>query len=255
MIVYDIEVYRDLFVAVFQKTKEQSAVIFEISSYKDDRGDLLQYLKKNRKSYYIGYNNRGYDDQILHHMMLNPEITTEEIKEFSDQVINSKWGIYSAKDNTTIPKSIDLMQVNNYGIYGKNVSLKQIAFNLRQSDLQDLPIHHSAKVNTQGNIKKVIKYCLKDVDRTKKFFEISKGLLVFRRDLGKLMNLDIISDSEVTLVKKVFARIFSKELGIPEWEVKKMRTYRDKIILSEFLPKVEFETQDYQEFYNFYRDL
>jgi len=256
MLIYDLEIFPNLFIGVFYHYKIKKITIFEISYRKDEREALFAFIRKNKNVFFVGYNNSGFDDPLLYHMFINPTQTIQEYKAAANKIIESVWCPYPSWDvQRVIPRSIDLMSVNNYGRFGKGVSLKQLEFNFRRPSIKDLPFKHYNNVNTDTNIAKVISYCELDVDVTREHFDISKPLLRYRRDFGKLIGIDIITDSEVTLAKKTIIKIFSDKMGMDPKDFKKLRTYPDRIKVSDVLVNPKFTYQKHKDLFDFYNKL
>jgi hypothetical protein len=260
MWVYDIEMFLNLFVAVFINAKTGEEKVFEFSFQNDDRNDLIQFIKETKNDYYVGYNNAEYDDQMLYYIYSNKDSKVEEYKEYSNLITNKKLRRTHLKPkwqiDKIIGKSIDLMQIHNFGIGAKATSLKKIEFNFRSPSIQDLPFDHNAQINTITNIKKVIKYCIHDVKETHKLLIRSKDLIRYRADLQKLYpGIEIISDSEVTLAKKIALREISKVVKIPSNNLKHFRTRRNVIYGKDIVVPVPFKARKHKDLQSFYQNL
>lgn len=259
MLVYDLEIFKNVFVAVFLDIKTEKFHTFEVSPFNDERAKLAEFVTRritNGKEYVVGYNNKDFDDPLLYYVIKNLGQPVETYKDVANDIIKSKWcpfPIWTVKE--VIPNSIDLMQVNNFGKYGKSVSLKQLEFVLRKNSIVDLPYAHDSVIKTKNNINKIIKYCCYDVEVTKDFMVSSKGLIKYRKDFGKLVGIDIITDSEVSLAKKTLTKIFSQEMGITEKEFKYLRTYPKKIVVKDIIRPVDFKLELNQKLLDFYEDI
>lgn len=258
MLVYDLEIYPNLFVAVFYDIKTDKWHIFQISCLLEERKRLWEFIdtRIKKKEFVVGYNNVGFDDQLLYHFYKNPHEPVQQYKKIANDIIKSKWGLYNPWEVAdVIPRTIDLMKVNNFGRFGKSVSLKQLEFMLREYSIQDLPIHHESNVNTLANINKVIKYCKFDVSVTTKFLKISKPLLLYRKDFGNLVGLNIISDSEVSLAKKTITKLFSEDMGMTEKDFKLLRTYPEQILVKDIIQPVSYVQDRHNELLDFYKSV
>ena len=264
MIVYDTESMGKkedtVFIAVFYNIKTKKYSTFEISKFCNQRKEMLDYLKSNKGEYFVGYNIEEYDNELMYYISITPDCTAESIKEKSDEIINSEWGVYNKYDleknkKFFIKRYIDLIKIWNYGIYGKSVSLKQLEFTFRFNSIEDLPYKHNTAIKTKSAIKKIKEYCKYDVQVTTKFLSNSKEFIKFRIEASKIFNLNLITDSEVSLAKKVFVKLISSELNIPEKEVRKLRTYRKELELNKLIKPVKFEIEEYKKMYDYYTSI
>jgi hypothetical protein len=269
---FDLEVYPNLFVAVFlnKETNEYKVFIkwdsgendciiddqsFKIEIGIDEIPEMIQFLKDNKNTYFIGYNSLNYDLQILNFIIENPECTTAQIKEFNDKLINSEWAIYREKE--LYNKTIDLMLVNNYGIRSaKSTSLKALEFNMRKKKIEDLPYHFNDFITKKNQVEDIIKYCKYDVETTKDVLEFSKDLVKMRWDLGKLENLNLINSPDPDIARKYMMKHLSNKLDISEYDLKKMKTYRKQIIVKDLiLPYIKFDNKEFKDVLDFYNSL
>jgi predicted HTH transcriptional regulator len=91
--IYDLEVFRKIFTATFihKDTDETRVFVITIHDNKiiDDREELFSFLM-NEVAGLVGYNNLHYDSQILEYFIKHPKSTTEELRAYSDLIINSE---------------------------------------------------------------------------------------------------------------------------------------------------------------------
>lgn len=258
--VFDLEVYPNLFLAVFYDTKNKTFIKFILW---DDNGakvneinKLIIFLKENKNSWFIGYNSLGYDMQILTEICKNPYITNEEIKAFNDKLIDSEWPIY--KEKQLCNKTLDIMLVNNYGHRSpKRTSLKKIEFQLRKKSIKDLPYHFNDLIEGETKLNEVIKYCEYDCLVTSEFVDIVIDLVKLREEFGALNNINIINSPEPDMVKKYITKALSLEMGISEYEVSNLKSYHKEIKGKDIiLPYMKIEKiPEFKEVYDFYNNL
>ena len=256
LILFDLEVYTNLFVAVFYDPKENKHTVFTVWNDINQIRDLRQYLKDNENTYFIGYNSLGYDMNILTRIVKAGLSTAKEIKEFNDELINSEWPIY--REDKLCNKTIDLMLVNNYGPRGaKTTSLKALEFILRKKSIKDLPYHFNDEIKTLVQVNEIIKYCKYDVEVTRDVFNITKELIKLRIEFGKLYDINFLNSPEPDLVKKYFAHQLSKKMGIDEKEIKKLKSYPQEIIVKDIiLPHIKIDKiQEFIDIFEFYKGI
>lgn len=259
LIFFDLEVYPNLFLAVFYDptTKEyKTFVIWEFGELRISQlKELKSYLSSNKESYFVGYNSLGYDMQILTAIINYNYKLNEEIKEFNDRLIESKWPIY--KEDKLCNKTIDLMLINNYGpMSAKSTSLKKLEFNLRKKKIQDLPYHFNDEITSETQLQEIIKYCKYDVEVTVDVFRLTKELIKMRVEFGKEQGIDVLNSPEPDLAKKFVYRELSKYMNIEEKEFKALRSYHNEIYVKDLiLPFIKFTKSHYQDILDFYNGL
>ena len=166
-IVYDIESYPNLFTFVgrWSNTKDYEEFVIWDDDDINDLDLLLNFLSEGPTM--IGYNNLGYDGQIIEHIFNGKLKTAAEIYEFSNYIINEvkdRFKLPYKEWTFTIPQ-IDLMIINNYGIYGKPTSLKYLEFSMRRKSIKDLPYHFTTEITKETQVEDVVKYNYKEQKR------------------------------------------------------------------------------------------
>lgn len=254
--VFDIEIFANYFLFYAIK-KDKTKVIFQVwDGHYNEIPKLIEFIKANNDHYFIGYNSLGYDCQLIQFILENPNCTANDIKQFSDHLINSEWPIYRATE--LYMKTIDLMLVNNFGPRSaKSTSLKKLEFNLRKKNIKDLPYHHTETIESQKQINDIISYCDYDIETTFDVLDFSKDLIKLREEFGNLNYLNLLNSPEPDIVKKYFTKLLAQELNIDEYTISKLRSYPDNIKGKEIiLPYVKIEhIPEFKDIYNFYYNL
>jgi len=255
---YDAEIHPNLILFVFKDYITKEYLRFERSLFRNDIPDLIKFIDDHKNQLYLfSFNGKGFDDQLLYHVYTHPNDSLLSYKQKANEIIESDWGVYPFWDIEKIIKQpIDLMVINNYGIHSaKTTSLKWLEFNFRLPSIKDLPVDHNKPINTEKNAEKLFAYCCLDVDTTEQEFDISKPLIKYRQEYSKLVGLNLINDSEVSLAKKVITKLFSKKMNIDEKDFKKLRTYRDKIIVKDVIVDIDFKLDIHKKLLNHYNNI
>lgn len=253
IIIHDIEVFGNYFLAMFYEVESKTFKHFVIWDTLNERSDLISYMNEHRNSYFVGYNNLGYDMPIIEFVLQN-EVTSRDIKAFSNAIIEAQRRIYPKMGFNII----DLMQVNNFGpMSAKSTNLKKLEFNLRKKKILDLPYHHTEDITTYKQSDEIIKYCKWDCEVTADVLEFSKDLIKMRSQLGKLENLDLLNSPEPEIARKYCIKYLSKSMGMSEWDFKQLKTYNDYIKGSEIiLPHIKIKyIPEYVRIFEFYKNL
>lgn len=126
MIIYDIEVFPNYFLAVFDKDGKYDC--FELSFRRNQIKELIRYIEDNIREYFLGYNNLDYDAQIISYILDNPDIDNQTIKNINDDIINND---YQYVLPWKIPfKNLDIYKIKHYNSDAKRTSLKFLQYSI-----------------------------------------------------------------------------------------------------------------------------
>lgn len=118
--IYDLETYKDVFIAVFKNIKTKEIHIFEISERKNQINQLYEFLFN--VSGLIGFNNLSFDWPVLRYIIVNRNnISSEKIYKKANQVIASKYSMLP--DEATEIKQLDLYKIWHFDNKAKRTSL------------------------------------------------------------------------------------------------------------------------------------
>ena len=264
----DYETLVNCFCAVFIHYNSNEKHEFVVHASRDDFDSFIKFLKKNitNKEWHISYNGLAFDAQITEYILDNetklrklPVVSrTENIYNYAQYCIDKS----NKKEWLDYPQwkmrigQIDLFRLNHWDNHAKRSSLKWIQFSMDWHNLQDMPIHHSTEIKTLKKIDSIIDYCINDVASTKAIMYRSKKEIALRQELTKKYNINLYSASEPRIAKELFAMFLSKKTGIKKYDLKQLRTYRDKLIVKDLLlPYIKFETATFQRLINKFKDL
>ncbi len=256
--IMDYETLSNCFVAVFKHYKTDETHIFSVCSLQNDYEKFSEFLKQNveNNEWHISYNGLAFDAQITHNiikdhenlMLMDGESAAEEIYSYAQEAIkrssNKEFQTF-AEWHMTI-KQIDVFKLNHWDNMAKLSSLKWIQYSMDWENIIDMPLEHTTKIDKQEQLDLIIKYCINDVESTKEIFERSKPLIALRKNLTNQYNINLYNASEPRISKELFAYYLSKELSIPKYDLKKLRTFRNVIKIKDLiLDYIKFETPEF----------
>lgn len=248
--VFDIETFSNLFSLVAYNPATDEWVEFVIFE-EDELGqaeDLFLWLWE--KPMLVGYNNLDFDGQVVEEIWRKKLTNAREIYAFAQSVIETKDKFdLPYKQWTFTHRHLDLMTINNYGIYGTPTSLKWLEFSTRQKSIQDLPYEHYDELKIK-DVEDVIRYNRKDVEMTAKFFEICRGAIDMRNILSRKYDDRIIMNQPNSSIgEKIVLYSYADQTGIDSRSVKKkVGKKRKSINVSDvILPYIEFSLPLFQE--------
>ena len=265
--VMDYETLSNCFIAVFEDIRSEDQEIFVCHESKNDIVELVEFLLRNKSldEWHVSFNGLGFDSQITEHILKNAEQLVEQngktIAKFlynkaQDVIRRSNDGEFlefSPRDLSI--RQIDVYKLNHWDNNAKRSSLKWIQFTMDWHNIVDMPIHHTADV-TAEQIPDIIRYCINDVKSTKQIMQLSKGQIELRRNLTQDYNIDLFSASEPRISKELFLLFLSKQTGIKKYDLRNMRTHRNKIVVKDIiLPYVQFTTATFQTLLKKFQDV
>ena len=266
--IMDYETLSNCFVAVFKHYKTEETHIFSVCSLQNDYEKFSEFLKENieNNEWHISYNGLAFDAQITHNIIKNHENLilmggeeiAQEIYGYAQISINKS----NNKEFQDFPewqmsiKQIDLFKLNHWDNPAKMSSLKWIEYTMDWDNILDMPIHHETEITTQQQLSVIIGYCINDVDATKEIFNRCKPLIELRKNLTDEYNINLYSASEPRISKELFAYYLSKELRIPKYDLKKLRTFRNVIKINDLiLDYINFKTPEFNNLLNKFKTV
>lgn len=216
-VVYDCEVYVNLFMLAFKHVETGKTKVFEI--YHDpDTGETIDTFDYDEVQRIfdtfetVGFNTINFDNPLI--AMALAGRTTAEIKQAADMIIvQGKWvsDVEKAFNFKTLkPKrEIDLIEVKV-----GDCSLKTLGGRMHSKRMQDLPIPPEATI-TRQQLDELRLYCVNDLDTTIDLLKALDGPLKMRRDMMEAYPIGIpfMSLSEGQIAEAIIKHTAEKNLG------------------------------------------
>ena len=268
-VVYDIECLANLFTftGFVRQTKEYKQ--FVIHSSKNEYQELIVWLF-SEKMIMIGYNNCNYDYPIIHHLInhfeeykyLTGNELTQRIYQKSQEIISMEFSSV-AEWNEKI-KQIDLMRIHHFDGAAKTTSLKQLEIAMNLDNVEDMPYHHTYWVTKQSEIDEILAYNKWDVYSTTCFLDVTlgntnhpvykgKNKIELRQSIIKKYGLKCYNWNDVKLGVELILHLYCKKFNKNPQTIRKLRTHRDVINLSDCIPKwCDLSTPEMKRLVNFF---
>lgn len=264
--VHDYETLSNCFVAVFVHYKTDETKVFVVHELRDDFKEFVEFLEHNAKNneWHISFNGLAFDSQITHYILDNKEALLKHGSEtiarllyaYAQRTIDKQ----DRKEFSDYPywkmsiKQIDLFKMNHWDNVAKMSSLKWIQYSMDWENVLEMPIHHTKSITTLEEINEIIAYCINDVLSTKKIMQLCKDQIALRQSLTKEYSIDLYSASEPRISKELFSYFLTRKLDWEKQELRRMRTNRHEIVLSEcILPQIEFKTSTFQSVLDYFK--
>jgi hypothetical protein len=269
LVVIDIETLKNCIIFCcrdYHTGSKKEFVFFNDKKYENQPLEFFKFLRslQEHKFGVISFNGVGFDMQILHYYYdwcceKQDPLYALDIDYIISNIYNKAQEIISLQDNMEerfkhlIPEkdlfmpTIDLFLQLHYNRPAKATSLKWVEFSMQYPTIQDMPINHDEDL-TIDDVPTVIEYCWNDVDATCEFFNKVKFETETRLELSNEFKLNLINASEPKLVREIFGKFISKEMGITYGELKKLKTIRKDVKFKDIiLPYVKFQTEPFKE--------
>jgi hypothetical protein len=243
--VYDIEIFSNYFLMCTQNTTTLDRKSFEISPRKDERMQLIEFLKSDIRLF--GFNCINYDGKMLQKLLslthLKGKQLVATLKQHSDKLItDEKYNMFQKR--LVGVKNVDLMLMHHFDNDARRASLKQLEFAFQMDNIQELPFEHT-HILTISEMQQVEEYCWNDIEATLKLYNYSKEAIQLRESLSNEYNIDMMSWNSPKIGEKSFAFKLAKEIGADKLTKK---TYRDSINIGDIIfPYVQFQTEGFQK--------
>ena len=193
--VFDLEVYRNYFLACFADVDSDETHSFE---YPLDKEKLINLVENNRL---IGFNSLNYDLPILHAAL--GDRTEDKIKNISDRLIKNGWRYWQTYDAIGVKKPLNIDHIDLIEVAPGKASLKIYGGRMHSKRMQSLPIHHDAWL-THGDKKLIKDYCINDLSVTKDLYNALSKQLDLRAEISKEINSNVMSKSDAQIAEAVF---------------------------------------------------
>jgi hypothetical protein len=265
--VMDYETLSNCFIAVFEDIKSEEQEIFVVHESKNDIVKLLTFLMRNINydEWHVSFNGLGFDSQITEHILQNADTLLEWSGEDIAKFVYSKAQdtIRRQNENEFLEfsprdlqiRQVDVFKLNHWDNPAKRSSLKWIQFSMDWKNIIDMPIHHSSMIKAD-QIPSIITYCINDVKSTKQIMKLSKSQIDLRGTLTEEYGIDLYSASEPRISKELFMYFLSKETGIKKYDLRQLRTKRDKIVVKDIiLPYIKFKTAPFEKLLDKFNDV
>lgn len=244
--VYDVEFFKNFFSVAFRSFPDgKERKVFEISKRKDQRKELLEFLKQEGLRL-IGFNNVGYDYPVLHILIENPEISLLIWwKRVQRDVFNERNTIWDSQRHVF---QIDLFKINHFDNRARSTSLKWLEFTQRWYKVQDLPIDPQELVK-ENQMDDLIRYNWNDVDYTWDFAHQCWNAVKFRENMSEVLGRNVMDYSDVKIGEYLNRKKYTELSGRSWKEIKDERTYRKSFAMADIIPSsIEFQTEIMKEF-------
>lgn len=241
MVIVDVEVYRDYFLALFKDIESGKYRAFEM--FPGQTLDTVA-MKRLMSSYTtISFNGLSFDLIVLAAAVDGADCA--RLKSIGDEIIRSKlpaWRV-AREMNISVPRNWDHIDVIE--VAPGQASLKVYGGRMNAPTMQDLPIDPSASIAPEQRLE-LKRYCRNDVDTTELLYRKLQGAIDLRALMSKQYGLDLRSKSDAQMAEAIIKH---------EMEALTGKTYRPQKVEPGSVMRyaspgiVWFETQELKDIY------
>lgn len=240
--VYDLETLT-VFTATFIDRDSDEVRKFVIDDTIDERNQLFNFLD-NEVSGLISYNGLTFDSQILEFMYRNPYCTVQEIREYATITIQQENRFVDVPEWKLRIPHLDVFKINHFDNKNRATSLKWCEFGMDLPNIIDMPSMGEGSNWTE----QVLHYNLNDVIATKKLYERTIPMIELRKQLMKLYNINCLNWSNSKIGSELLLKLYCQKTGKDPKEVRKLRTYRPKINVSDIIfDYISFNSKEFNQ--------
>ena len=269
ILVYDIEVFQNIFHCAIKDTETGKITLFEISNRKNQLQELVEFFKEfenvegswnnsyttdyqfNTNKIFAGYNNIHYDNPIINYMIDYYNVMKDKtyieicksIFNLSKTILNSKEGeegIWKKWKYQQWFESFDLLTM----LYSTQlrVGLKEMQVTMQYPNVQEFVYDWDIPL-VESKFDEMIQYNINDVESTSELLVRCKKDIELRIAIEDEYGVRVLSKDGVNIGMKIITQKYLEKTGQTWWDIKDLRSPMDKIPLKDvILPFVKYDS-------------
>lgn len=261
ILVYDIEVFPNVFHAVVKNTETSHILKLEISERRNDLNKILllfHQIKHNTdcgKYIFCGYNNIHYDNPIINYLIANQNEFINlhysnlclRINMLSKEIINSGEGFQSwyKWKYLVFFDTLDLLTM----LYSQKlrVGLKEMQVTMQYSNVQEYEGDFNKPLPV-SEIDNMIAYNINDVNSTEALLYKCKSDIDLRLAIEDEYGVKVLNKDGVNIGMKIITHKYLEKTGLTWNQIKDLRSPCDVIELDKvILPMIQFDSKLLQD--------
>ena len=269
ILVYDIEVFQNIFHCAIKDTETGKITLFEISNRKNQLQELVEFFKEfenvegswnnsyttdyqfNTNKIFAGYNNIHYDNPIINYIIDYYNVMKDKtyieicksIFNLSKTILNSKEGeegIWKKWKYQQWFESFDLLTM----LYSTQlrVGLKEMQVTMQYPNVQEFVYDWDIPL-VESKFDEMIQYNINDVESTAELLDRCKKDIELRIAIEDEYGVRVLSKDGVNIGMKIITQKYLEKTGQTWWDIKDLRSPMDKIPLKDvILPFVKYDS-------------
>ena len=269
ILVYDIEVFQNIFHCAIKDTETGKITLFEISNRKNQLQELVEFFKEfenvegswnnsyttdykfNTNKIFAGYNNIHYDNPIINYIIDYYNVMKDKtyieicksIFNLSKTILNSKEGeegIWKKWKYQQWFESFDILTM----LYSTQlrVGLKEMQVTMQYPNVQEFVYDWDVPL-VESKFDEMIQYNINDVESTSELLDRCKKDVELRIAIEDEYGVRVLSKDGVNIGMKIITQKYLEKTGQTWWDIKDLRSPMDKIPLKDvILPFVKYDS-------------
>ena len=269
ILVYDIEVFQNIFHCAIKDTETGKITLFEISNRKNQLQELVEFFKEfenvegswnnsyitnyqfNTDKIFAFYNNIHYDNPIINYIIDYYNVMKDKtyieicksIFNLSKTILNSKEGeegIWKKWKYQQWFESFDLLTM----LYSTQlrVGLKEMQVTMQYPNVQEFVYDWDIPL-VESKFDEMIQYNINDVESTSELLVRCKKDIELRIAIEDEYGVRVLSKDGVNIGMKIITQKYLEKTGQTWWDIKDLRSPMDKIPLKDvILPFVKYDS-------------
>ncbi|QOR57763.1 DNA polymerase [uncultured phage cr131_1] len=258
VVVYDIEIFPNVFHCTCKDTEENKLYFFEISDRKNQLTELVDFFfyKNIGDKMFCGYNNKHYDDVIINYLIdfyykmdtLSYDKVCTSLYNLSNTIITSEEGDISKFKRWKYAKYFYSMDLLTMLFSSKlRVGLKEMQVTMHYKNVEEYSGDFSQFL-PDSEIDSMIKYNINDVESTTELLSRLKDDVQLRLFIEKEYGIDALSMDSVKFGETLLLKKYCEQTKLSEQYVKTLRSPMDYIPLKDvILPFISYKNPKLQD--------
>ena len=258
VIVYDIEIFPNVFHCTCKDTETNKLYFFEISNRKNQLTELVNFFffKNTGDKMFCGYNNKHYDDVIINYLIdfyykmdsLSYLKICNSLFNLSSTIVTSEEGDTSKFKRWKYAKYFYSMDLLTMLFSSKlRVGLKEMQVTMHYKNVEEYSGDFSQFL-PDSEIDNMIEYNINDVESTTELLNRLKDDVQLRLFIEKEYGIDALSMDSVKFGETLLLKKYCEETRLSEQYVKTLRSPMDYIPLKDvILPFISYKNPKLQD--------
>lgn len=258
VIVYDIEIFPNVFHCTCKDTETNELYFFEISNRKNQLTELVDFFffKNIGDKMFCGYNNKHYDDVIINYLIdfyykmdsLSYLKICNSLFNLSSTIVTSEEGDTSKFKRWKYAKYFYSMDLLTMLFSSKlRVGLKEMQVTMHYKNVEEYSGDFSQFL-PDSEIDNMIEYNINDVESTTELLNRLKDDVQLRLFIEKEYDIDALSMDSVKFGETLLLKKYCEETRLSEQYVKTLRSPMDYIPLKDvILPFISYKNPKLQD--------
>ena len=258
VIVYDIEIFPNVFHCTCKDTETNKLYLFEISNRKNQLTELVDFFffENIGDKMFCGYNNKHYDDVIINYLIdfyykmdsLSYLKICNSLFNLSSTIVTSEEGDTSKFKRWKYAKYFYSMDLLTMLFSSKlRVGLKEMQVTMHYKNVEEYSGDFSQFL-PDSEIDNMIEYNINDVESTTELLNRLKDDVQLRLFIEKEYGIDALSMDSVKFGETLLLKKYCEETRLSEQYVKTLRSPMDYIPLKDvILPFISYKNPKLQD--------